>query len=437
MRTLTAKILAKATRRASIATGKRGTDLPGQIARKIDPKILRKMAMTVDEVVFISGTNGKTTTSNLVGHTLRVNNISIIHNNEGANMAAGITSSFVVQSNKHTKIAIIEIDEGSIPRVLSEMTPTKMVFTNFFRDQMDRFGEIDILVDSIANHIKGKSIELILNSDDPFVTRLQTASNNVVYYGMDKGVHVFEDSTMIESKYCPKCSELLIYDHIHYNQIGHYHCQCGFHREKPHYEITGLTESPFLDLTINGYTFNMKLGGDFNAYNAIAAYSVLRQLGLNNESINKGFSTYTSDNARMQYYANDTKHAMINLAKNPAGFNASLSVGEKINEPKSYLIGLNDCPADGRDVSWLWDADFEKLDRQTITTIICTGNRAEELALRLKYAEINAEVIVDADVERATNRSMQLPNFTVCIPNYTTMAPMHKALNAYFKEGQK
>ena len=184
MKKYVAKNMAKLARFASRKMGKQGTDLPGQVARKIDPLILRKLANDVDEIVMISGTNGKTTTSNLIGHTLKKNNINIIHNNEGANMAAGITSSFVIQSNKDTKIAIIEIDEGSIPRVLKEMTPTMMVVTNFFRDQMDRFGEIDTMVDNIANTIKGRGIKLLLNADDPFVSRLKIASDEVIYYGM-------------------------------------------------------------------------------------------------------------------------------------------------------------------------------------------------------------------------------------------------------------
>lgn len=435
MRTFSAKLIARLARRASIAAGKRGTDLPGQLARRIDPSILRTLASRVDEVVFISGTNGKTTTSNLIGHTLKENNIQIIHNVEGANMAAGITSAFIVQSKRQTKLAIIEIDEGSIPRVLDEMTPTMMVFTNFFRDQMDRFGEIDILVDRIADHIKGKGIKLILNADDPFVSRLKIASSNVIYYGMKAGIHHFEESTMIESKYCPNCGRLLQYDAIHYNQIGHYHCECGFHRETPKYEVEGLHENPYLVPTINGADFHMKIAGDFNVFNAIAAYSVLRELGLNDDSIRKGFESYASDNGRMQYYSNGQKEAIINLAKNPAGLNASLSVGEKIDGLKSYLISLNDNAADGRDISWIWDADFEKLARQNIDHIVCTGNRAEELALRLKYAEINTNITVIRDIPEATEHAMRYDSYTVCIPNYTSMEPMHQTLNRFFKEG--
>lgn len=434
MKKYVAKNMAKLARFASRKIGKQGTDLPGQIARKIDPLILGKLANDVDEIVMISGTNGKTTTSNLIGHTLRKNNINIIHNNEGANMAAGITSSFVIQSNKDTKIAIIEIDEGSIPRVLKEMTPTMMVVTNFFRDQMDRFGEIDTMVENIANTIKDRGIKLLLNADDPFVSRLKIASDDIVYYGMKAGIHDFEQSTMVESKYCPNCGRLLNYKHVHYNQIGHYDCVCGFKREKPKYEVSSFKQEPFIDAGINGTVFDMKIAGDYNVFNVIAAYTVLRELGLNDNSIKAGFESYTSDNGRMQYYKNNYKEVLINLAKNPAGLNASLSVGEQIDKEKLYIISLNDNGADGRDISWIYDADFEKLSRQNIKAVICTGQRAEELALRLKYAEVDADIIVEKSIEKATEMSMEYSQFTVAIPNYTSLSPMHRVLNRAFKE---
>ncbi|BGE82039.1 Mur ligase family protein [Staphylococcus petrasii] len=436
MRQWTATHLAKLARRASIAAGKKGTDLPGQIARRVDQNILRKLAAQVDDIVFVSGTNGKTTTSNLIGHTLKANNIDIIHNNEGANMAAGITSAFIMQSNKNTKVAVIEIDEGSIPRVLKEVTPTMMIFTNFFRDQMDRFGEIDIMVNNIAKSISNKGIKLLLNADDPFVSRLKIASDTIVYYGMKAHAHEFEQSTMNESKYCPNCGRLLEYDYIHYNQIGHYHCTCGFKRETPKYEVNTFDVSPFLKLNINDAHFDMKIAGDFNAFNAIAAYSVLRELGLNDESIRKGFETYTSDNGRMQYFKLNEKEAMINLAKNPAGMNASLSVGEQLEGKKVYVISLNDNAADGRDTSWIYDADFEKLSEQDIEAIIVTGTRAEELQLRLKLAEVTVPIVLEKDIYKATALTMNYSGFTVAIPNYTSLSPMLEQLNRSFVGGQ-
>ncbi|QLK86395.1 Mur ligase family protein [Staphylococcus sp. 17KM0847] len=437
MKQWTAITLAKLARKASRATGRKGTDLPGQVARKIDTNILRTLAAKVDEIVFVSGTNGKTTTSNLIGHTLKQNKISIIHNNEGANMAAGITSAFIVQSKPDTKIAVIEIDEGSIPRVLTEMTPTKMVFTNFFRDQMDRFGEIDIMVNNILSAISGKGIQLILNADDPFVSRLQIASDNVIYYGMDKQAHTFEQSSMNESRYCPNCGQLLVYDYIHYNQLGHYRCQCGFKRHTPQYSISAFEVNPFIQMTVNDTAFAMKIAGDFNAYNALAAYAVLRELGLNNQSIQKGFETYTSDNGRMQYFEYQHKKALINLAKNPAGMNASMAMGDQLDMRKVYLLSLNDFPADGRDTSWIYDADFEKLRHQDIEAIIVTGSRAEELQLRLKLAEVDVPIIVERDIHKATALTMDYASFTVAIPNYTSLSPMLDQLTRSFKEGHR
>ena len=179
----------------------------------------------------------------------------------------------------------------------------------------------------------------------------------------------------------------------------------------------------------------MKIAGDFNAYNAIAAYSVLRELGINDDGIRKGFETYTSDNGRMQYFKQDSKEAMINLAKNPAGMNASLSVGEQLSGSKVYLISLNDNAADGRDTSWIYDADFEKLTRQQIETIIVTGTRAEELQLRLKLAGVTVPVILERDIYKATAKSMEYKeSFTVAIPNYTSLAPMLEQLNHSFEE---
>ena len=219
-------------------------------------------------------------------------------------MAAGITSAFIMQSSKNTNIAIIEIDEGSIPRVLNEVTPSMMVFTNFFRDQMDRFVGIDIMVDNIAKSISNKGIKLLLNADDPFVSRLKIASHSIVYYGMKKFAHDFEQSTMNESKYCPNCGRLLQYDYIHYNQMDIITVNVDLSEKNLHMKCHHLMLTPFLKMIINQSEFNMKIAGDFNSYNAIAAYTVLRELGLNDDAIRKGFETYTSDNGRMQYFSN-------------------------------------------------------------------------------------------------------------------------------------
>ena len=193
---------------------------------------------------------------------------------------------------------------------------------------------------------------------------------------------------------------------------------------------------PFIDMDVNDAHFEMKIAGDFNAFNALAAYSVLKELGLNNDAIRKGFKTYTSNNGRMQYFKRGQKEAMINLAKNPAGMNVSLSVGDQLKEKKVYVISLNDNAADGRDTSWIYDADFEKLRNQNIEKIIVTGTRAEELQLRLKLAEVDVPIILEKDIYKATALTMNYAGFTVAIPNYTSLSPMLEQLNRSFAGGR-
>ena len=207
-----------------------------------------------------------------------------------------------MQSSKNTNIAIIEIDEGSIPRVLNEVTPSMMVFTNFFRDQMDRFGEIDIMVDNIAKSISNKGIKLLLNADDPFVSRLKIASHSIVYYGMKNLRMTLNKSTMNESKYCLIVDDycnMTIYIIIKLDiiTVNVDLSEKNLHMKCHHLMLT------ILKMIINQSEFNMKIAGDFNSYNAIAAYTVLRELGLNDDAIRKGFETYTSDNGRMQYFS--------------------------------------------------------------------------------------------------------------------------------------
>ena len=276
------KNLAKLTRNTSKLIGKKGTDLPGKVLRKLDKDILIKLSKQYDEIVFVTGTNGKTTTSNLIGHTLKEAGINFINNFEGANMLDGIISTFAIQSKNDTKLAVIEIDEGSIKKVMQYITPTKFVINNFFRDQIDRFGEIDTLIATIGEQLEGKNIQLILNSDDPFVTRLSKYGNNNIYFGIDKDAYSFTDYGISESKFCPSCGTELTYDHVHYSQLGYYHCEnCDFKHQETKYTVTKAKVEPFIELSINNEdSFSTRLAGDYNIYNLLAAYSLLKELNL-------------------------------------------------------------------------------------------------------------------------------------------------------------
>lgn len=427
------KNLAKLTRNTSKLIGKKGTDLPGKVLRKLDKDILIKLSKQYDEIVFVTGTNGKTTTSNLIGHTLKEAGINFINNFEGANMLDGIISTFAIQSKNDTKLAVIEIDEGSIKKVMQYITPTKFVINNFFRDQIDRFGEIDTLIATIGEQLEGKNIQLILNSDDPFVTRLSKyGNNNNIYFGIDKDAYSFTDYGISESKFCPSCGTELTYDHVHYSQLGYYHCEnCDFKHQETKYTVTKAKVEPFIELSINNEdSFSTRLAGDYNIYNLLAAYSLLKELNLDNDLIKNGLGSYTPKNGRMQSIRiSESSMALLNLAKNPAGLNASLAIGNPIKEQINYLLVLNDNGADGIDISWIWDTDFNIMKNQNIKNIICSGKRAEELALRIKYSDVNANVVVRKEIKDAVK---QLKNYqekyALVIPNYTALIATQKEL---------
>lgn len=426
------KNLAKLTRTASKLVGKRGTDLPGKVLRKLNGNVLTKLADNYDEIVFVTCTNGKTTTSNLIGHTLRSAGENFINNFEGANMLDGIISTFAIQGNNNTKLAVIEIDEGSIKKVMKYITPTKFVINNFFRDQIDRFGEIDTLIATIGEQLEGKKIQLILNSDDPFVTRLSKYGEDNIYFGIAKDAYQFSDFGISESKFCPNCGMELIYDHVHYSQLGFYKCsKCDFEHQDVKYEVTKATVEPFINMNINnGKILETKLAGDYNIYNLLAAYSLLKELGLSEDQIRKGLESYSPTNGRMQSIdLNNNSTVLLNLAKNPAGLNASLAIANSMKEEINYLLVLNDNGADGIDISWIWDTDFNILASQKINNIVCSGKRAKELALRLKYSEVKANVEVYEDVSEAVNKlKSYTEKYSIAIPNYTALVETQREL---------
>lgn len=425
--------IAKMVRLTSKLVGKKGTDLPGKILRKLNKDVLKKLSQNFDEIVFVTGTNGKTTTSNLIGHTLKKAKIKIINNFEGANMLDGIISTFAIQTKSDTKIAIIEIDEGSIKKVMSYITPTKFVFNNFFRDQMDRFGEIDTLITSIGEQLKGKEIQLILNIDDPFVARLDKYGKNNIYFGINNDAYEFKNIGLTESKFCPMCGEELTYSHTHYSQLGHYKCSnCNFSRKSPNYSVTKATVDPLISISINNKDmFSTMQLGSFNIYNILSAYTTLKSLGLSDNKIIDGLSSYTSKNGRMQTITNNNSTTILNLAKNPAGMNVSLDIASTIDKTENinYLIILNDNGADGLDISWIWDSNFEILKNQNIETIICSGKRAKELALRLKYTDIEANIVVNENIKEAVYYLKKLKGtYNIVIPNYTALIETQKEL---------
>lgn len=434
MKSISAIWAGKIAKTLSILRGGSGSAVPGVVALKIDPHILGYLAKQIPSIILVTGTNGKTTTSSLLAGMLRGSGKKVLCNAEGANMITGVTSAMINQADFRGKlnfdIAVLEVDEASLPKITKQLKPDAVIVTNFFRDQLDRFGEIDVLISYLSEAIKKTQAKLFLNTDDPFVMRLDDLGLEAVYYGLQENAYAFSPYGMSESKYCPRCQRELKYDTLHYGQLGIYACQCGFGRKKPNYELQKMeTRAQGYDLLLQGKTYHLNLQGAYNGYNALAAISCAKEFGVNDDIISKTLASYNSGNGRMQKLNVQGKAVTLNLIKNPAGANVTLSEIQRDDVSKQIVIFLNDLAADGKDISWIWDVDFEKLTSSNVYRIICAGRRAEDMALRLKYAGFHEErLLVIPSVEGAIDEALQynLPNYF--IPTYTNLEVVSKHL---------
>ncbi|MGL4382221.1 MAG: MurT ligase domain-containing protein [Bacilli bacterium] len=362
--------------------GNRGTDIGGQVALKINKNIFKKLARNIDHIILVTGTNGKTTTTNIMANIIAIDHHDYIHNKEGANMYTGILTAMIKSyhffKKNHYSYAIFEVDEGSVARVLKDLSQGTLVINNFFRDQLDRYGEIDIIIDKIKGSIDPSKIKLILNVDDPFCMRFD--NEQAIGFGLDDKVDAFTEGTISDSRFCPVCQRELVYTKHFYGQLGHYHCECGFTRKQTKYLIEDI--KPF-NVTINNTEYDHHIGGSYNAYNIGAAISGLLEHNIRIESIKMGLASYYSQDGRMQSLIINQHNIYLNLVKNPAGMNMMLQEVKNLNI-KNICFILNDHYPDGRDVSWIWDADFEELLSFSQLNYFISGTRAYDMALRLK-----------------------------------------------------
>lgn len=414
--------------------GFNGTNIPGLIGLKLDRWLLKKLARQVDRIVVVTGTNGKTTTNHLLYQIFQASGMKTIANIEGSNLNTGITSVFMKHADWLGRIrgidaAVIELDEGNLPFVLKDLSPKGLIVTNFFRDQLDRYAEIDQLINKIKAAITEVGTPLFLNADDPLTVRLAEDHPSVTYYGMAKDAYSFHDQSLTESKYC-QCGKPLYYSAVHYGQLGFYECpSCGFHRPDPSTLIQRIDNHSTVSVQTDGHLFTSHLKGAYNAYNIAAALCCAKTFGLNEEVIQQGLNEYVPDNGRMENFTINARPYMLNLSKNAQGVNSTLTEFLKTTEPKQFILALNDLEADGQDVSWIWDAHYEQLNRPDVEKIICTGRRAFDLAIRLKYAGIDPSLLQTVPtLKNAINESMIYPGSSYLICNYTTLKPTRDLL---------
>lgn len=421
----TAKIISIACRIA----GKQGVTLAGKIALKLDPDILRELSSQVREKIFVvCGTNGKTTTNNLLCSAIESEGKKLVCNHTGSNMLGGVAAAFVLAAGWNGKIdadyACIEIDEASTVRVFPHFKPDYMVLTNLFRDQLDRYGEIDITMKLLDRAMKmAPEMTVIVNADDALSAYLAMESGNpYVTYGITEQVFREQDTHEIrEGRFCKKCGTKLDYEFYHYSQIGTYNCPgCDFTRPEVTYDASQIEMEHGLAFTVEGRRIQANYRGFYNIYNILAAYSAARTAGMELRNFDRVLTDFNPQNGRMEEFQIDGTRIILNLAKNPAGFNQNISAVMEDEKEKDIIIVINDNAQDGTDISWLWDVDFDRFDEKSIRSITVSGIRCQDMRLRMKYVDIPSELI--ADVETAIRQRIQdgCGNLYVLV-NYTAL----------------
>lgn len=418
------KLLIKIVGRSS------GTSFIGMFTLKTNPDFLNFCSKYIlHEKISVTGTNGKTTTAGLIAQILEANNKEVIHNAQGANMLTGIANVFatnVVPSKRYDN-CVLESDEAYLSKLYDYMKLDYLVVTNLFRDQLDRYGELDTTAKKIQSAIdKNKDLVLLLNADDPLVANLGH-DNKKLYYGFEN-IEFAETHTISHAPaemFNCICGKPLEYSKRFYAQQGHYYCSCGYKRPKCDYQGNAKIYNDYIEISVlhNGeethYTFDSI--GLYNAYNALAAISMALEIGYKQEEIQNALNTYKAMFGRAEKTEFNGHKTIIQLIKNPAGASEVLKT---VDLSSKILIAINDNFADGRDVSWLWDAEFELL-KDTEKTIVTSGIRANDMALRLKYAGVPSEKIkVVPDlfeaVEEVSSSEDKTERVTI-MPSYTAL----------------
>ncbi len=468
-----------------------GTSLPGVIALKFCPDAVNLMTPAYERVLAVTGTNGKTTTANILAHFLRAAGYTVAHNALGANMLPGVATALLqdrqFRGRPRSRIALLEVDEGSVGKVFADARPEVVVVTNYFRDQLDRYWELERTTALLREAVAGlPQAILVLNADDPLVMAVGQNQNRVRYFGVlkeeepvgKKGVEApgelqggaaagscaagegCESAATTgpdnfcetrEGRFCQRCGTVLTYNYFHFGQLGDYFCSnCGFRRPELDYAGWNLSEDDMLGMSISirgasgsarypdagtvapsggavplqqyrqqadadadiggcrELRLTAPLRGFYNVYNILAATAAAQELGVGDEVIQSAVRSYKPATGRMEDFLFSGRRCTLALIKNPVGANEVLKTILQTIGTKALVIAINDLAADGRDVSWLWDADFACLADPSISRVICAGLRAADFAVCLKYAGVPLERI-----ELAPERPVSLRRLAV------------------------
>lgn len=447
-------IVSKLTIRVCRLTKRGGTTLPGSLARKIYPDIIKVITKNF-KIIMVTGTNGKTTTTRIIGQILQENDIQYITNKSGANLFGGVLTTFIdavnIRGNASSSTALIEIDEAAFKTMSQYIEPDIVVVTNFFRDQLDRYGELYTTLSRVKSGIQNFSkTKLVLNADDSLCASIaKDTGKETVFYGLDSSAAPdTSDSPNSDAVFCIYCKNKYSYKNHVYGHLGGFRCNhCGYERPETEVTCTGIDEltSAYTSIrfSLNQYEstpFHAKINlpGLYNVYNALAAIACGSVLGLPAENSIQAVGNFECGFGRMEAIKTGGKTLKVILVKNPTGFNQVLNY--LLTESKQIQLAflINDQAADGRDISWLWDVDFEKLSEKqdTIDNLYTSGIRAEDMAVRLKYAGIytNKISIVKDYAELIDTGLSKTPEDSTfyILPTYTAMLEIRKLLKKKF-----
>jgi|GEM_PF-6156 len=416
---------------------KNGGNFLGKIAFDLYPEIFKYFKVNCP-VIAVSATNGKTMTNNCIGYTLKTAGNKVVSNVEGNNMETGILSTILKNCTLTGKIKadylVFEVDESYIPVVFKDFRLDTLVILNFFRDQLDRNGEVESLILRINEFLKTYNGNLILNNDDPNVARLGHANpdnSNVYYFSVDKYKFATEQIKEAgEGKFCPFCKTRLEYEYYQYSHVGKFKCpNCNF-GDNEIYKLATNVDLKNRCFDIDGNTYKINGNSIYLIYNYTAVYSVCSLYGISNDVIKKAFSTFALNNGRLEEIKIHGVPTIINLAKNPTGSNVSLRILNEDDSEKELLFVLNDNIADGFDVSWIWDINFNNLNN--VSRIITSGTRAYDIAIRIKTSGFPAEKIEPyLNLEDAVNAFYKTDVKKYVIANYTSLQPTRHELKKF------
>lgn len=413
---------------------KNGGNFLGKLAFAWSPDIFTYFKVNCP-VIAVTATNGKTMTNNAIGYVLKTDGKKVVSNIEGNNMETGILSTILKNCTLTGKIKadylVFEVDEGYVPIVFKDFRLDTLVILDFFRDQLDRNGEVETLILKINEFLKTYTGNLVLNNDDPNVARLGKANpenKNIYYFSVERYAYATDNEKEAgEGKFCPFCKTRLEYEYYQYSHIGKFKCpNCGYGNNPIYKQATNI-DLKARTFKVDNISYKIRFNSIYNIYNFVAVISAVSLYDIDTAAIQKALSKFVLNNGRLEEVKINNIPTIINLAKNPTGCNVSLRILNEDDDEKELLFVLNDNLADGFDVSWIWDINFNNLNN--VSRIITSGKRAYDIAIRIKTAGFDSNKIEPyLDLKDAVTNLYKTNTKKYVIANYTSLQPTRKEI---------